>query len=386
MGSPITPVRISDAALQANEREWGALSDLIGRIYEASVDPTRWDDALTHITAALSPSDWNVAMLLWERSNPPGGRFVAATGVGTMIREIYASTFAGRNPWSLRISPQPLGRVVDTFDIMSRSELVEHPIYASFLQVWGLERALGVILDRRGNERLGLILPGPPDRDLTGLTRGLRLLAPHLQRAVRISHALGEANLRLRAATAALERSPVAVITLTRDLTVMNANDKARDQAKAGWMTLAGDRLSFHDRSAQRSLLGLASASPPATAAFSAANRQGDPLAVLGARLTPQVANTLAGDIEGAAIVLTIGLGERTPLLEVDRLGAWYGLTPAEGRLTAALVAGATPTDYAKLRDISINAVRFLLKSIYRKTGAAGQAQLVATVRALPTD
>ena len=40
--------------------------------------------------------------------------------------------------------------------------------------------------------------------------------------------------------------------------------------------------------------------------------------------------------------------------------------------------------DYAALRAVSLNAARFLLKGIFRKTGATSQAQLVATLARLP--
>ena len=384
MSTPV--VRLTSDALEANAQEWEALSHLIGRIYEAAIDPTQWDDTLALIAATLGPAEWDVAMLLWERSSPASGRFVAAAGVGPIIRDVYCSTFAGRNPWSVRIGQQPIGRVVDTFEIMSRSELIEHPIYTNFFHAWDMDRAVGVILDRKGPERLGLIMPGRAGRDLTGLMRGLRLLAPHLQRAVRIGRLLGEANLRAEAAESALNSAPVAVVTLRADLTVVNANDKARTLARAGWLTRGDQRFRFIDRAADRQLLELGQARPPATAAFVATGPDGETLAVLGARLADQVARTLGGDIEGAAIILTIGIGQRAPLLQVDRLTAWYGLTPAEGRLTAALASGVQVGDYAALRSVSLNAVRFLLKAIYRKTGAANQAQLVAAVRSLPQD
>lgn len=58
--------------------------------------------------------------------------------------------------------------MVDTFDIMTPSELTDHPIYTNFLQAWGMDRAIGVVLDRKGRERLGLILPGASDRNVEG--------------------------------------------------------------------------------------------------------------------------------------------------------------------------------------------------------------------------
>ena len=40
-----------------------------------AIDPRQWDDTLTEIAAVLSPPEWDVIMLLWERLNPPGCRF-----------------------------------------------------------------------------------------------------------------------------------------------------------------------------------------------------------------------------------------------------------------------------------------------------------------------
>jgi DNA-binding CsgD family transcriptional regulator len=105
---------------------------------------------------------------------------------------------------------------------------------------------------------------------------------------------------------------------------------------------------------------------------------------VLAARLTTQVAQTLAGDIEGAALVVSIGVGVRAPLIETNRLAAWFGLTPSEARLATGLSQGDTIQTYAFKHSVSTNAVRFLLKGIFRKTGTTSQAQLVLRLRDLP--
>ncbi len=80
-----------------------------------------------------------------------------------------------------------------------------------------------------------------------------------------------------------------------------------------------------------------------------------------------QTTRTLSGVVEGAGLLVSIGVGGGAPLLEIDRLGAWFGLTPAEGRLVAALAGGDNLQDYAARRNVSLNAVRFLLKGVYRK-------------------
>ncbi|HEY4968857.1 MAG TPA: helix-turn-helix transcriptional regulator [Steroidobacteraceae bacterium] len=376
--------RIQLQTLVENERELGALSALIGRVYECAIDPGQWDDTLGEIVAALSPPDWDVILLQWERISPPGCRFVGSTSLIPMAREIYRTMFAGRNPWSRRIWALPAGRVVDTDEIMPRSEILESEFYKKFLHTWNLQIAIGVVLDRQGPEKLGLIMPGPPGHPIDGLKRGFRLLAPHMQRAVRISRALGEANLRSAAAQSAIEAVPNAILSLTPALKVMSANAKALELIEAGWAKMIDGGLVLTDRKAQQQLVELAAAAPPTSAAFRTAGPDGGDLAVLAARLTTQTAETLDGRIEGAGIILTIGIGARAPLIEINRLASWFGLTPAEARLAASLSSGMTPDDYAARRNVSMNAVRFLLKGIYRKTSVGSQAQLIAQIRNLP--
>ena len=59
-----------------NAATWPVLEALIGQIYESALDPALWDDTLTRITSALSPLEWDLAFLIWERNAPPGARFV----------------------------------------------------------------------------------------------------------------------------------------------------------------------------------------------------------------------------------------------------------------------------------------------------------------------
>ncbi len=384
MGKPPNPIRVPHLSLAENERELSALSALIGRIYECAIDPSQWDDTLSEMGAALSPPDWDVILLQWEKQSPPGCRFIGATHLIPMAREIYRTTFAGRHPWSRRMWSLPVGRVVDSDEIMPRSEILESDFYKTFLSTWNLQIAIGVVLDRQGPERLALTMPGPPGYRIDGLKRGIRLLAPHIQRAVRISRALGEASLRVDAAQSAMDAAPNAIVSLTPGLKVMTSNAKLHALVESGWAKLSDGGFAFTDRKAQQQLVELAAAAPPTSAAFRATGPDGSDLAVLGARLTTQTADTLDGRIEGAGIILTIGITTATPLIAIDRLAAWYGLTPAEARLAAELSAGRALEDCAARRNVSMNAVRFLLKGIYRKTGDASQAQLVARLRDLP--
>ena len=52
-----------------------------------------------------------------------------------------------------------------------------------------------------------------------------------------------------------------------------------------------------------------------------------------------------------------------TPVVAIDRVAQWFGLTPAEARLAVALAGGQSLRDYAALRAVSLNGVRSQLKN-----------------------
>ena len=60
---------------------------MVADIYEASLSPAHWDLALTGLVSRFGPPRWDVAMLVWERLAPGGGRFVASAGVNDQRQE-----------------------------------------------------------------------------------------------------------------------------------------------------------------------------------------------------------------------------------------------------------------------------------------------------------
>jgi DNA-binding CsgD family transcriptional regulator len=65
-------------------------------------------------------------------------------------------------------------------------------------------------------------------------------------------------------------------------------------------------------------------------------------------------------------------------------LRAVYDLTPAEARLAAALCAGQSLADHAESAGVSLNTVKYHLKSVFGKTGETRQPDLVRRLMADP--
>jgi DNA-binding NarL/FixJ family response regulator len=70
----------------------------------------------------------------------------------------------------------------------------------------------------------------------------------------------------------------------------------------------------------------------------------------------------------------------RSGLLDEGRLRSLYRLTEAEAEIVTALASGLTPAGIASLRRASLSTVRTQIRSVYVKTGACRQAELVALV------
>jgi len=62
-----------------------------------------------------------------------------------------------------------------------------------------------------------------------------------------------------------------------------------------------------------------------------------------------------------------------------------FGLTRREAELVAALAGGLGTAEFAMQAGISLNTVRFHLKSVYAKVGVHGQADLLRTVLTMVT-
>jgi len=107
-----------------------------------------------------------------------------------------------------------------------------------------------------------------------------------------------------------------------------------------------------------------------------------DPLLPLTLLISP-VRNRLAGmqvDNMQAAAIIFISEDKQKIELSPEVLNILYGLTPAESRLTIALVDGLELDKIAEKLNVSLHTLRGYLKNIFKKTGAHRQSELIKLV------
>jgi DNA-binding CsgD family transcriptional regulator len=102
-------------------------------------------------------------------------------------------------------------------------------------------------------------------------------------------------------------------------------------------------------------------------------------------RLGVSIVPLSTADAEGgAATLLILGKRQICEQLSVQGFARSHGLTAAEGRVLAALCAGARPHDVATSLGVAISTVRTQIGSIRTKTGAQSIGALLKQMAALP--
>ncbi len=94
--------------------------------------------------------------------------------------------------------------------------------------------------------------------------------------------------------------------------------------------------------------------------------------------VTPLASSSQTGIDRRPAVAIFFAAQEQPVSPDAAVLGALLELSPAEARLTAALVCGKTLQQFATEAAVSISTARTLLSRVFSKTGASRQAELVS--------
>lgn len=194
-----------------------------------------------------------------------------------------------------------------------------------------------------------------------------------------LSQARRDINRRtLRESLSILHAIPYAVLTVTRDASVVRMNDRARQTDILGSLLhTSGNITRFADRddgvAVRRSI-----------ALLDDSSRESAPC-LLGRGLRRPIYARLVrlGEQQSERFGLILPRESNDGELEVA-LSDVFGLTSSEARVARALLSAGSVVGVSEALGQSREAVRFHLKNIYSKTGTHSQAELVGLVAQSP--
>jgi DNA-binding CsgD family transcriptional regulator/PAS domain-containing protein len=359
------------------------ISQLIGSIYDCALDPSRWGKTLGEIrdmldcrTAALGLLDRRRERILLNIS----------VGIAPHWREqmekhaAEISEFTGRMLASAASldEPQVVSRDVPAAE-RAASPYMQHCLkpqgLVDILQyVLICSQARSAVFAAGRHERQGIITER--EIELGGL------LLPHIRRAVTISSVLDARTIEYSRMADALDALRCAVVLADSRGAILHANRAAEDILRDG--------------GAITRTRGVLSANAPAAAAelraaiaIAASDETGiarTGLAILLTPLgeTPIVANVLpltGSDLRtrlAPTAVAAVFIGAPPDAADAaDIVAEAFGLTPAETRVLASLLAGRTRAEIAATLGIAPTTAKSHLENIFAKTGVARQGELM---------
>jgi PAS domain-containing protein len=316
----------------------------------------------------------------------------AAVGLfsGDTVRR-YERDFAALDPAPPAFMTRPAGTAIPTYRMLPEETKRPGVFFSEFFRPVGLEECLGGTLATT-NGRFAMVgLHRAPDRvafDDSDIAK-LESLMPHLSRALQLRRAFLALDRRNAALAEACDRVAAGYVGVDPEGRILFANEAARRLSSRddGLGLDRNGRLYAARREANQRLAELAAnvAAGGAGGLAHVPRPKGGAYAVMVAPLF------LDGGIDkerrqkrGTLFVIHDPLA-RLPS-SPQLIAELFRLPPGSAALLAALVAGEELKDYAERTGISMNTVRFHLKTAYARTGAHRQTELVRLIIAALRD
>jgi DNA-binding CsgD family transcriptional regulator len=368
-------------------------SDLIGSIYDCVIAPERWPEVLNEIRTEFGFA--TAVLSAYSLTNVRIG-VNAASGtdpVPTMAQtsKEYVADIVELWGGIERIRQYPLGEPIIRSQAVPEDIILGNRYHREWALPKGLFDAVGVALVREktmiGNATFSQHQSDGAIED--GQVNGLRLLAPHIRRAVIISNLFDMKTVEAATFAATVETLKVGVVLADEHSKIVHTN------AAADVMLAAGDPiLARHGRIAVQSAAttsSLQSAIAQAAKDEAALGQKGigipiprpggDPLVI---HVLPlRRGQTRSGLVQRAAAALFVTSASGPPQLPHDALVHLYDLTPAEIRIFELVCEGQTRDAISSQLGVSVSTVKSHLFHVFEKTGCHRQVDLVRLAKSL---
>ena len=349
------------------------LLSLIDGIYGAAADTTGWPVILQRIADAFDAGEASLSAV-----STTAVPWLVAPRTDPKFIESYGAHFHPLNMFWQRSSRLPVGTVATDSMLLPRETLQASEFYNDWSRPQGYLSVMGATLLVEDGWRVEFVVPGKHEFGPKQI-KLYHAIAPHLARAVQLTHRLGRAEMERAVAADALDRQSQALVVVNSESRVLFANRAAN--------ALFGNGLSLHDGTLrvgvngqtaelQRMVAGCAKAdlgnSGGHIAISRGPGRSAVSLLIIPAKSQP---GWLASRHPCAMIFVTDPEAISTP--EASFLQKQFGLTPAEAVLARELLNGDGIEAAAKRIGIGVPTARTHLRRVLAKTGTSRQAELV---------
>jgi DNA-binding CsgD family transcriptional regulator len=361
------------------------LTQIIGEIYDAALDSSRWPLVLAKIAKFVGGQ---AAGLLSKDAVSKSGNVYYQAGIDPCYVQLYSETYWKFDPVS-KLPDRDVEQIVSVPDLVSYDDFRAGRFYREWAEPQGWVDAANAVIEKTTTSCAYLtvvrnVASGMVDDEMR---RRMKLIVPHVRRAVRTSKMID-----LRQAEAAtfadiLDGLSPAVILVDAHGHIVHGNAASQPVLEKGdFLRSVQGRLTATDTGVDEAL----------HSAVLAASSDAEH----GGKLTAVPLTGRSGSDRYVAHVLPLAVGERrktgltstavaalfvrkaeletTPPSEV--IGKTYKLTPTELRVLCAIVTVGGVRQVAGNLGVADTTVKTHLGRLFEKTGVSRQADLVKLV------
>lgn len=367
------------------------LVDLIGAFYDAVIDQTQWSSALERLrkrfdfygVALAAHRQMPDDVVLQVTVNIPPDFAARLPDYASDIVELWG----GPARWAQVPIEEPLLISSETtLDVWDKTSF-----YHEWVRPQGIVDQVGILLSRDAMMSGSIGLPihesrstfSEEDKD------AMRLLAPHLRRAVVISGLLETAADNASTFRAALDATRNGVVLVDPGMRILHSNVAANGMLAAGDpLRATGGRLALRREIVPGQLQAAVRIAAKSEAdlgrrgtSIPARRLNGNPVSV--SILPLERRNDRSGLGSSASAAVFISDAAAPPELPADAMRLLYDLSAAEQRVFTLVVEGRGTAEVASALRVGASTVRTQLLSIFGKTGCRNRADLVRLARSL---
>lgn len=364
---------------------------LVGALYEAASEPARWEDFLDLAKREMS---CETAVLTLHDELLQNWTLQCNSGLPSEGIQEYNAHYGAINPTirplfeTTRRNGSWYGRARSlTGESAYRRSEYYNDFGRKYGSYWGVMGA--VVQSPRTMITLSAVRSEHKPAPDQGAVEMMGLLIPHFASVIRICRSMEALRSMARAAVAATDAFEAAMVAVDATGRVLLTNEAAESVFREDdGLLLARNRLSAENQREARALEFLIQ-SAAATGAGNGTHPGGsmlihrDALRPLRISVVPFHTTRMLANSYPCALIF-ISDPDAQPVSRASVLSSLYGLTPSECRLLDLLLRGLELTAAAKSLRITHESARFVLKSIFRKTGTHRQAELMRFSASLP--
>jgi len=359
---------------------------IVEAIYRGACEPSELQRALELIANYFDSSGVVLAEL--DATQPNSRLVVGANAVDEQFFENYQA-YAEYDPAPRAFMAQPAGKASLTDRIFSSEQRQGFVFLNEFLRPRGIDGSLGGPLFSDGG-RFALISVQQDighsygDDDVARLER----LTPHLARALQIRRLFLQSEARSKALESIVDRNEAGIVGWRGEGAVLFVNRAARSIASShdGIGLDKDGRLLLADRSAATRLAALQAdvVKGGAGGLVRVSRPSGQQSYIVLVSPLPSGDDLFQNSRGGVLFAIHDPAQKRAP--PEQRIAELLQVPLGSARVLLAILEGVELKEYADRAGISINTVRFHLKSAFALTGAKSQADLVRNAMSVLND